>query len=99
MPIGTSNILIIGGGIGGLTAAIALGRQGHEIEVIERDPDWAVYGVGIIQQGNVVRAMKELGLIDDYLDAGFGFDQVDIYIPNGAHVASLPMPKLVPDIT
>lgn len=96
MPVTASKILIIGGGIGGLTSAIALGRQGHDIEVIERDPDWAVYGVGIIQQGNVVRAMKELGIIDDYLEAGFGFDQVDVYIPTGAHVASIPMPKLVP---
>jgi len=96
MPADASRILIIGGGIGGLTSAIALGRRGHVIEVIERDPDWAVYGVGIIQQGNVVRAMKELGLIDDYLDAGFGFNQVDVYIPTGAHVAALPMPKLVP---
>lgn len=96
MPVSAYRILIIGGGIGGLTSAIALGRQGHDIEVIERDPDWAVYGVGIIQQGNVVRAMKELGIIDDYLEAGFGFDQVDVYIPTGAHVASIPMPKLVP---
>lgn len=96
MTVGPSNILIVGGGIGGLTSAIALARHGHRIEVIERDPDWAVYGVGIIQQGNVVRAMKELGLIDDYLDAGFAFDQVDVFIPSGAHVASLPMPKLVP---
>jgi len=96
MSVKASSILIIGGGIGGLTSAIALGRQGHQIEVIERDPDWAVYGVGIIQQGNVIRAMKELGLIDDYLDAGFAFDQVDVFIPSGAHVASLPMPKLVP---
>jgi 2-polyprenyl-6-methoxyphenol hydroxylase-like FAD-dependent oxidoreductase len=96
MPVGPCKILIVGGGIGGLTSAIALGRQGHAIEVIERDPDWAVYGVGIIQQGNVVRAMKELGLIDDYLEAGFPFEQVDVFIPSGAHVASLPMPKLVP---
>lgn len=91
-----AKILIVGGGIGGLTSAIALRRQGHSIDVIERDPNWAVYGVGIIQQGNVVRAMKELGLIDDYLDAGFGFDQVDVYAPTGTHVASIPMPKLVP---
>jgi 2-polyprenyl-6-methoxyphenol hydroxylase-like FAD-dependent oxidoreductase len=97
MAVGRSKILIIGGGIGGLTSAIALGRQGHEIEVIEKDPDWAVYGVGIIQQGNVVRAMKELGLIDDYLDAAFGFNQVDVYLPTGAHIASVPMPRLVPN--
>ena len=69
----TQKILIIGGGIGGLTSAIALGRDGHCVTVIEKDPAWAVYGVGIIQQGNVIRAVKELGIIDDYLDAGFGF--------------------------
>ena len=58
----SANILIIGGGIGGLTAAIALRRDGHAVEVIERDPDWSVYGVGIIQQGTVVRAMADLPL-------------------------------------
>ena len=51
------DILVIGGGIGGLTAAIALRARGHRVTVIERDPEWSVYGVGIIQQGNVLRAM------------------------------------------
>lgn len=88
-------ILIIGGGIGGLTAAIALRRKGFAIEVIERDPDWSVYGVGIIQQGNVIRAMTELGLIDDYISAGFGFDRVQVYLPTGQCVADIPTPRLV----
>lgn len=88
-------ILIVGGGIGGLTSAIALCRKGYEVEVIERDPDWSVYGVGIIQQGNVVRAMTELGLIDDYISAGFGFDRVQVYIPTGQCVADIPTPRLV----
>lgn len=89
------NVLIIGGGIGGLTAAIALGRNGHRITVAEKDPDWAVYGVGIIQQANVVRAVKDLGIIDDYIDAGFGFDFVEVYLPNGERVARIPTPRLV----
>ena len=88
-------ILVVGGGIGGLTSAIALRRKGFSVEVIERDPDWSVYGVGIIQQGNVVRAMTELGLIDDYLDAGFGFDRVQVFIPTGQCVADIPTPRLV----
>ena len=29
--------------------------------MIERDPQWSVYGVGIIQQGNVLRAVDALG--------------------------------------
>ena len=89
------SILIIGGGIGGLTAAIALGRDRHRLTIIEKDPDWAVYGVGIIQQSNVVRAMSELGIIDDYLAAGFGFDHVEVYVPSGARVATIPSPRLV----
>ena len=88
-------ILVIGGGIGGLTSAIALGREGYRIDVIERDPTWSVYGVGIIQQGNVIRAMKELGILDDYVEAGFGFDHVDVFIPTGQQVAHIPTPKLV----
>ena len=91
------NILIIGGGIGGLTSAIALRQQGHIVDVIERDPTWSVYGVGIIQQGNVIRAMTRLGLIDDYIEAGFGFDHVEIFIPTGVSVAKIPTPKLVPE--
>jgi 2-polyprenyl-6-methoxyphenol hydroxylase-like FAD-dependent oxidoreductase len=49
--------------MGGLTAAIALRRQGFDVEIIEKDPSWKVYGVGIIQQSNVVRAMDALGLL------------------------------------
>ena len=90
------DILIIGGGIGGLTSAIALGKAGHRVEIIEKDPDWSVYGVGIIQQSNVVRAMAQLGLIDDYVEAGFGFDRVDVFIPSGMKVASIPSPRLAP---
>lgn len=88
--------LIIGGGIGGLSAAIALSRTGHAVTVIERDPNWSVYGVGIIQQANVVRAMEQLGVLDAFLDAACGFDAVEIYIPNGDRVARVPSPSLVP---
>ncbi|TPG49350.1 FAD-dependent oxidoreductase [Sphingomonas glacialis] len=87
--------LVIGGGIGGLTAAIALRGKGIAVDVIERDPTWSVYGVGIIQQGNVIRAMSELGLIEDYLGAGFGFDHLEIAIPTGKIVAKIPTPRLV----
>ncbi|BBC71804.1 2-polyprenyl-6-methoxyphenol hydroxylase [Altererythrobacter sp. B11] len=88
------NILIIGGGIGGLTAAIALRGAGHAVTVIEKDPDWSVYGVGIIQQGNVIRAMDQLGLLEDYVSAGVPFDKVAVHIPDGTLVAEVPSPRL-----
>jgi 2-polyprenyl-6-methoxyphenol hydroxylase-like FAD-dependent oxidoreductase len=90
------HVLVIGGGIGGLTTAIALRRAGHDVEIIERDPDWAVYGVGIIQQHNVVRAMHELGLLDEYVEAGFGFNTVEVFLPDGTRAAVIPTPALVP---
>ncbi len=93
----TRRILVIGGGIGGLTAAIALRERGFSVEVIERDPDWSVYGVGIIQQANVIRAMDRLGVLDDYLEAGSPFDRVDVFLPSGQQVASVPTPRLVDD--
>lgn len=68
-----TRVLIVGGGIGGLTAAIALQRQGIVAEVVERNPAWSVYGVGIIQPSNVLRALRALGLGDACLTQGKGF--------------------------
>jgi len=91
------SVLVIGGGIGGLTAAIALRRQGFAVHIIEKDPSWSVYGVGIIQQGNVLRAVDALGILDRYIGAGVGFDAVEVYLPNGAKVARVPSPRLLAD--
>lgn len=87
-------ILVIGAGIGGLTSAVALRQKGFEVELIEKDPEWKVYGVGIIQQANVVRAMAQLGLLEGYLDRSFGFDFVEVYAPNGQRVARVSVEKL-----
>lgn len=89
-----NSVLIIGGGIGGLTAAIALRRQGFPVEMIEKDPAWSVYGVGIIQQFNVVRAMASLDLLDAYLARAYGFDRTTLHGPDGGQLASFDTPRL-----
>jgi len=87
--------LIVGGGIGGLTAGIALRKKGIDVEIIERDPDWTVYGVGIIQQMNVIRAMKELDVLDQYLSRASGFDSTTLFVgPGGHQEAKFDTPKL-----
>jgi 2-polyprenyl-6-methoxyphenol hydroxylase-like FAD-dependent oxidoreductase len=93
--VNRARILIVGGGIGGLTATIALRQRGFQVDIVERDPAWSVYGVGIIQQPNVVRAMSQLGILSAYIDAGFGFDHVDVFSWDGVHRARLSSPTLV----
>ncbi|VVO04985.1 Aurachin C monooxygenase/isomerase [Pseudomonas fluorescens] len=89
-----NKVLIVGGGIGGLCAAIALRRKGIAVDLIELKSQWTVYGVGIIQQSNVVREMAKLGVLDGYLDAAYAFEDVAIYGPGGQQLARIPGQRL-----
>jgi 2-polyprenyl-6-methoxyphenol hydroxylase-like FAD-dependent oxidoreductase len=89
-----NKVLVVGGGIGGLCAAIALRRQGVAVDLVEIKSDWTVYGVGIIQQSNVVREMARLGVLDSYLDAAYSFEDVGIYDLQGNPLARIPGQRL-----
>lgn len=54
--------LIVGGGIGGLTAALALARQGIQVEVFERASAFTELGAGIQLSPNCARVFDHLGL-------------------------------------
>ena len=89
-----SKVLIVGGGIGGLCAAIALRRKGIDVDLVELKAEWTVYGVGIIQQCNVVREMARLGVLDGYLSAAFPFEDVALYNAQGQTLARIPGQRL-----
>jgi 3-hydroxybenzoate 6-monooxygenase len=57
-------VLIVGGGIGGLTAALALARQGIPSQVIEQAAAFKEIGAGIQLGPNVFRMFEQLGLIE-----------------------------------
>jgi len=57
-------ILVVGGGIGGLGAAIALRRSGHEALVLERAPRLEPIGAGISLFGNAMRGLERLRVRD-----------------------------------
>lgn len=65
--------LVVGGGIGGLSAAIALRRKGIAVDLIEINRDWKVYHIGIVVQANCIRAMAALGIADQAIAAGFPY--------------------------
>ena len=55
-------ILIVGGGIAGLSLASALRRQGYTPELVERSPAWPAVGAGINLPANGVRVLRALGV-------------------------------------
>ncbi len=62
MSSGAGRVLIIGGGIGGVSAALALRQAGREATVFEQAPELKEVGAGITLWSNAVRAMRLLGL-------------------------------------
>lgn len=52
-------VLIVGGGIGGLTRAVAMGRHGLAADVVEIKPRHDVYGVGIVMLEEFMRRRYE----------------------------------------
>lgn len=55
-------MLIAGGGIGGLTAALCLARAGFEVAVFEQAPEFGEVGAGIQLSPNCSRVLHHLGL-------------------------------------
>ena len=76
-------VLIVGGGIAGMSLAIALSRIGIASEVLEADPDWRIYGAGITITGPTLRAFDALGLLDRISAEGFCYDVTRICDADG----------------
>jgi 2-polyprenyl-6-methoxyphenol hydroxylase-like FAD-dependent oxidoreductase len=86
-------VLVIGGGIGGLATTIQLRKQGVEVDLVELNPKWDVYGVGIIQPGNAIRALDQLGLADQAIAAGFAMDGDRFSLADGTILADNEHPR------
>lgn len=58
-------VAIVGGGIGGIAAAVALRQRGIEVCVYEQAPALTEVGAGVALQPNGIRMMRRLGLGDE----------------------------------
>ncbi|MER8103697.1 FAD-dependent monooxygenase [Kitasatospora sp. NPDC094016] len=87
-------VLVHGGGIGGLTLATALAERGHHVDVAELRDQLEALGVGIIQPSNALHVMREIGVLDDCLAAGFEWEVLTICDPAGATLAKIPQPRM-----
>jgi 2-polyprenyl-6-methoxyphenol hydroxylase-like FAD-dependent oxidoreductase len=63
-------IVIVGGGLGGLVTALALGRAGWRVRILEQAPEFGAIGYGIQLGPNVVPMFDRLGVTAAVLAAG-----------------------------
>src|SRR5262249_701065 len=76
-------VIVIGGGIGGLTLALSLHQAGIPVRVYEAVRDPAPLGVGINLQPTAVRELIELGLADVLAQTGIATQQLSYFNKRG----------------
>src|ERR1700733_11970634 len=92
-------VLVVGGGIGGLSTTIALRREGLDVDLVEKNPAWDVYGVGIIQPPNALRALDAIGLARECVDQGWAIKGSTAFLADGeTQIADDEMPAVVPGL-
>jgi 2-polyprenyl-6-methoxyphenol hydroxylase-like FAD-dependent oxidoreductase len=97
-----NRVLIVGGGIAGMSLAIALQRAGIAAEIVEIDKAWRVYGAGITITGPTLRALDRLGLLERVREEGCCYDATRICDAAGnvlvaARVAGRPLGPRIPN--
>lgn len=70
MDASPNRAIIVGGGIGGLSAALALQRAGLDVTVFERIPELREVGAGLSIWANAIKVLRQLGVADTIMAAG-----------------------------
>lgn len=70
--------IIIGGGIAGLTAALALKQLGHDALVLESAPEIMPVGSGIWMAPNAMQVFERLGIAEEINAAGVPLNKISI---------------------
>jgi 2-polyprenyl-6-methoxyphenol hydroxylase-like FAD-dependent oxidoreductase len=83
--------VVVGGGIGGLTAALALRRGGWEVEVYEQAPELREVGSGVMISSNATRVLKGLGLLEAVASRGVEVTQGEGCAWDGARMTDIPL--------
>ncbi|AHG66178.1 3-hydroxybenzoate 6-monooxygenase [Advenella mimigardefordensis] len=90
-------VLIAGGGVGGLSAALALARNGLESSVFEQADEFKEIGAGIQLGPNAFHTFDDLGIADEVHELTvYPDDIVAMDAINGEEIVRLPVAKLFP---
>lgn len=86
------NALIVGGGVGGMSAAIQLRKLGVAVDLVDLDPQWRVYGAGITITGATLRAFQALGVLDAIAQSAYTGHGIQVCDMAGRPIAHVPTP-------
>jgi 2-polyprenyl-6-methoxyphenol hydroxylase-like FAD-dependent oxidoreductase len=86
--------VIVGAGIGGLGAALALRQAGYDIAVYEAAGQVKEVGAGISLWANAIQALKKLGVWDTVKSLAVGGDGGAIYTDTGTLLSAVSIEKL-----
>ena len=87
-----AKVMVVGGGVGGMSAALALARRGVEVELADADPHWRAYGAGISVTGLSLRAFADLGILDEVREKGFVGAGIRLRGADGSVIMESPSP-------
>lgn len=91
MPV--QNVLVVGGGITGSVLSLALAQRGVDVDLVEISPQWFGVGHGITLQGNALKALRSVGVLDRVLARAVPFDRLRLLTADGETMADLPTPR------
>jgi 2-polyprenyl-6-methoxyphenol hydroxylase-like FAD-dependent oxidoreductase len=86
------NVLVIGAGLAGPAIATHLAEAGVAVDLIEIKPTAAALGSGITLQGNALRELRRLGVVDHVCEQGFSFNSVGLRAPDAAGTLLVELP-------
>lgn len=86
--------IVIGGGIGGMTAAAALLAAGLDPVVYERSPELREIGAGVGLQIRAMNALRAVGLFEEVLAIGRPLELLEIRSWTGRRLAAVPVGEI-----
>jgi 2-polyprenyl-6-methoxyphenol hydroxylase-like FAD-dependent oxidoreductase len=89
-----AKVVVAGGGIGGLTATIAIRRAGFEVVAFERATELREVGAGLLLAANAQKALAKLGLAEAVARLGTPASAGEIRSWRGEVLASIPAAEL-----